>query len=328
MRRPILTIAVLVAWGTTACAAPQTGATATRSLSPNASLVPSAAPHAASEEQAHSVQVYGDAHSNEFAGVYFDNANGGQLVARFTGHLERHQEALDSLLGSHALVVVVGAAYTQAALQAIVDSLGAQYKQLAAQRIQLMSASVDVIHNNVEIQAKSDDPRAKFVLQAYGQPGAVVVALYPADKPWTQPSSGPCWRLIGAFDSDLPYTVAVAVNPAQLATQWQRYGLPGNPPAWDPSGELAVILSEGIGSSCPELRLDGVVVDANARLVYGRFSDPLAPRVCTADLVGAKTFVVALAKDKLPPSPFTLLLDKACESGCGQGLSSITVDLR
>jgi hypothetical protein len=109
------------------------------------------------------------------------------------------------------------------------------------------------------------------------------------------------------------------VNPAHLVTQWQRYRLPRNPPAWDPSPEVIVILSDGIGSSCPELRFDGVVVDTDTRLVYGQFSDPLAPRVCTADLVGAKTFVVALAKDRLPPSPFTLQLDSRCVPNCGSG---------
>ena len=329
MRHSVLAAAVLVTCGTAACAAPQLGSDASPSLSQSALVQDSAGPYTPSEEQARSVEVYGDAHPDEFAGVYFDNAHGGQLVARFTGHLERHQQALDALLGSPGLVQVQAAAYTQAALQMIVDAIGSHFRQLADQHIQLLTASVDIIHNDVEVEAKSDDPTAKLTLQAYGQPGTVVVKLYAADKPWTQPTHGPGWRLVGGpYDTDLPYTVAVAMDPPQLVTQWHRYGLPGNPPAWDPSRELVVILSEGIDSSCPELRLDAIVMDTNARLVYGQFSDPLAPRTCTADLVGAKTFVVALARDKLPASPFTLRLETGCNPDCGQGPSSISVDLR
>ncbi len=91
-----------------------------------------------------------------------------------------------------------------------------------------------------------------------------------------------------------------------------------------------IILSEGIGSTCRELRLDAVVMDAAARLMHGEFSDPRAPEVCTLDLAGGKTFVVAVARDQLPPSPFTLRLHAepmACEPDCGMGPSTLEVDL-
>jgi hypothetical protein len=142
---------------------------------------------------------------------------------------------------------------------------------------------------------------------------------------------GPGWRLLGVFDTDLPYTVAFAVDDAQLATEWQRYGLPGDPPAWDPSQEIVIILSDGIGSTCTELRLDAIVLDADAGVVHGEFSDPYQPRGCTADLAGGKTFVVAVARDQLPPSPFTLRIHAepiGCEPDCGSGLSTLEVELR
>ena len=43
------------------------------------------------------------------------------------------------------------------------------------------------------------------------------------------------------------------------------------------------------------------------------------------------TFVVAVAKDLLPPSPFTLHLHAepiGCEPDCGMGPSTLKVDLR
>jgi hypothetical protein len=325
----MLAIAVLMALAVAGCAA-RPGAQPSRSPTPSTSALPSI-PGGPSDEPAQVVQGYGDAHADEYAGVYFDNENGGRLVARFTGHLADHQHALDALLGAPGRVVLLPAGFTQATLQGIANSVMGNHQKLADQGIVLLSAGVDVIHNNLELEAKSDDPRAESILKAYGPPGTVVVHLYPADKPWTQPTEGPGWRLLGVFDTDLSYTVAIAVDRAELKTQWERYGLPNDPPAWEPSREVVIILSDGIGSSCPELRLDGVVMDADARLVHGEFSDPYAPRACTADLVGAKTFVVAVARDRLPSSPFTLRLlaePIGCEPDCGMGASTLQVDLR
>lgn len=96
---------------------------------------------------------------------------------------------------------------------------------------------------------------------------------------------------------------------------------------------MIAFFSQGIGSSCPELEIAGVTIDREARLVYAAFRDPLAlesARVCTGDLIGAQTFVVALARDRLPPSPFTLRLSRqliACHPNCGRGPTEIEVRL-
>lgn len=327
MRRSLLPIAVLMILALGACArfgaAPSDPPAPTTSANP---LFPDGPP---ADEAGQVVQEYGAAHPDEFAGVYFDNENGSRLVARFTRNIDLHQAALDALLGSPGRVLVLDAVFTETELTAIAESIN--YQQLTEQGIDLVSAGVDVIHNNVEILAKSDDPEAERILEALGPPGAVVVDLYPADKPWTQPTEGIGWRLLGVFDTELPYTVAVAVDDAQLALEWQRYRLPGDPPAWDSSLEVVIILSDGIGSTCTELRLDAVVMDGAARLVHGEFSDPYQPRGCTADLAGGKTFVVAVARDRLPPSPFTLRIHAdpiGCEPDCGSGPSTLKVDLR
>jgi hypothetical protein len=74
-----------------------------------------------------------------------------------------------------------------------------------------------------------------------------------------------------------------------------------------------------------------VVVDADARVVHGAFSDPHAPEVCYLDLVGGKTFVAAVARGLLPASPFTLRLHAdpmPCEPDCAMGPSTLQIDLR
>jgi hypothetical protein len=329
MGRSMLAIALLMAVALAGCAG-RLGAEPSGSPLPTTSAIPTLS-DAPSDELGQVVQGYGDAHPDEFAGVYYDQEHGGRLVARFTGHLDVHQHALDVLLGSSGRVFVIAAASSQTSLQEIVDAITGNHNGLADQGIELQTAGVDIIRNNIQLQAKSDNPQAERILQAYGPPGVVVVDLYPADKPWTQPTEGSGWRLLGVDDTDLPYTVAVAADRAQLATEWKRYRLSGDPPAWDPSREVAILLSDGIGSSCRDLRLDAVVVDTDSRLVHGAFSDPHAPEVCTLDLAGGKTFVVAVARDLLPPSPFTLQLHAeliGCEPDCGMGPSTLKVDLR
>ena len=327
MRSSALVMTVLASLVVTGCARPP-AADQSATASPTDTVRSSS--DAISDELGHVVQTYGDAHPDEFAGVYYDG-HGDHVVARFTGHLDLHQHALDALVGSSGRVTVQAAVFTEATLQKIVESMGDRHQQLAQQGIALMSAAVDVIHNYVEIQVKSDDPDAARVVRAFGPDGAIEVVALPADKPWTQPTEGPGWRLLGVFETDLPYTVALAADRPALGREWGRYKLPGDPPAWDPARELVIFLSDAHGSSCPDLRLDGVVTDATARLVYGEISVPNSPQVCTMDLAGARTFVVAVARDRLPPSPFTLRLHEEpmpCEPDCYDGPSSIQVDLR
>lgn len=57
-----------------------------------------------------------------------------------------------------------------------------------------------------------------------------------------------------------------------------------------------------------EVRLDDVVITEEA--VFSEISDPLSPRACTSDLVGAAVFVVAVARDALPSDGFTLRLSE------------------
>ena len=99
---------------------------------------------------------------------------------------------------------------------------------------------------------------------------------------------------------------------------------------------VIAFFNEGIGSSCPEVAISDITFDGAGRRVYATFSDPVAaaagntPRACTADLVGSQTLVVALARDHLPASPFTLSLEEevvGCHPDCGSGPTEITVTL-
>jgi hypothetical protein len=149
-------------------------------------------------------------------------------------------------------------------------------------------------------------------------------------------TEGDGWRQLGVYRTNVPYTVRLAQTEEQLATELEWHGITADMPAWDADQEAIAFFSEGIGSSCPEVAVSAITFDDGGRRVYAAFVDPIAaavgntPRACTADLVGSKTVVAALARDHLSASPFTLSLEETvvgCHPDCGSGPTEITVTL-
>jgi hypothetical protein len=216
----------------------------------------------------------------------------------------------------------------KALMQLIVDDIG------HGQDPKLMSVALDTRNNRLVIEAKSNTPGMQEALeQRYGP--AAVVHLYAIPGPWANRSEGAGWRLLASGilrgANDEAYRVHAATNEADWQVLW-RIVDPVNPiPSIDIGSEIAVSFAQGIGSSCPEVRLDDVVFDFDARVIYSVTSDPLGPRGCTADLRGAAFFVVALDRAGLPESPFTVRLwrDSPCgDGGCGGHSQEVVVDIR
>lgn len=116
------------------------------------------------------------------------------------------------------------------------------------------------------------------------------------------------WRMLaqGRSGADEAFGVRAATDEPSWDELWNAIALDADEPAVDLDDEVVVSFAHGIGSSCPELRLDEVVIADD--LVYSVAVDPHAPRACTADLVGAVVFVVALDRSALPDDGFTLAL--------------------
>ena len=138
---------------------------------------------------------------------------------------------------------------------------------------------------------------------------------------WRDRASGEGWRLLAketVHDFEHAYVVDAATDLDGYRDLWRDIGFVGARPGANMDAEVVVSFAHGIGSSCPELRLDGVVIDGSE--VYSVASDPIvdaygSPRACTADLVGAVTFVVAIDRAALPANGFTLWLSDAARTG-------------
>lgn len=274
--------------------------------------------------------AYGAKNFDSFGGLMIDPPGTNHYVMLFTGDLERHRAALAALPGAPA-VELRGCQFTESEMKAVMDVIVADLGH--ASDPQLMSVSLDTRNNRVVLEAKSNTPGLQSDLEArYG--GSVIVNLYPLPGPWANRQEGVGWRLLASGilrgASEEAYRVHAATTDEEWQVLWRILDTVNPAPPIEIGSEIAVSFAEGIGSGCPEVRLDDVVFDFADRVIYSVTSDPLAPRGCTADLVGAAFFVVALDRAALPDSPFTVRLwkDIPCgDGGCGGHPQEVTVDL-
>jgi hypothetical protein len=293
---------VVLALALTACAGQ--GATPTETPPPDRE-VPQPAPPGDPEALVQELHQYAARYPDEFGGLYMHPPGSGSFVLLFTDRLEEHAAALAAI---SARVSVAPARYTEAELLEIMEQLN--LGELQAEGAEPISASLDTVNNRVVVELKSDDPTIGPRLELpYG--GRLQVIVHPLPSPWRNAEAGDGWRLLEvlAGPGDEAFTVRAATDRAALTELWGAVGGEGSPPDVDVEREVVVSFAHGIGSSCPELRLDGV--ELGAGLVTSEVSDPLAPRACTADLVGAVVFVVAIERSALPADGFRLALTES-----------------
>ena len=266
------------------------------------------------------LQAYGQDHPDEFGGLYIDPPGGQHVVMLFTANLDEHALAVEAI---HPGTTLRQVEHSEAELRALVETI--DFESLRAQGIEMLSASVDVIGNRATLAAKSNDINAEARLElAYG--GLLDVTIFPVPGAWKNVAEGDGWRLLAAGESrNDAYLVRAATDEVGYDEMWGAIGLGGDSPAVDLATEAVVSFGHGIGSSCPEVRLDGVRIVDN--VVFSITSDPLGPRECTADLAGAAVFVVAIAHEAVPGG-FILWLNEYAASRNNAGFSaSVEVDL-
>jgi hypothetical protein len=246
--------------------------------------------------------AYGNRHRDVFGGLYLDPPGGSRVVMLFTADLDTHRQAVSDILPGTQVRQV---RFTEAALVALLESL--DFEALEARGIQMVGAGLDTIGNKVTLDLKSNDPTVELRLElAHG--GMLDVTVHPIPGAWANVESGDGWRLLatGEASHTEAYVVRAATDSGSWDEMWTAIDLDGAAPAVDFAAEVVVSFGHGIGSSCPEMRLDGVAIQGG--VVFSETSDPLSPRACTADLAGAVMFLVAIEREALPTDGFTLRL--------------------
>lgn len=212
----------------------------------------------------------------------------------------RHAELAAEFPGDG--VVAVAMPYSQAELEEIrlrIDE--ALPEDMYAGNVFEVSGVVEVWVGDITVE------RVAAVLEVAGDDPVCIngwePGFWPPEGP--QPDGGDGWRYLGEVDASMGFdaTPRLAANAATWAALWLEFGQGTEPPV-DFEVEIAVALEIGHSSSCPETRLDGVIIEAT--LIYPEIVQTTRSRACTSDY-NPRIYFFTVARDRLPDPPFLLV---------------------
>ncbi|HJR93641.1 MAG TPA: hypothetical protein VJ938_14475, partial [Acidimicrobiia bacterium] len=185
----------------------------------------------------------------------------------------------------------------------------------------MYASNTHLLHGRVEVWISVLDPgRIRALAEAVGDEPVCVVGVPPEEAvlPGPQAPGGDGWSHLGAFDHTIG-ELSVVGDEAGYRDLWAAFDA-GEPPTVDFATSVVVGLEIGFSGSCRETRLDEVVFTADAvTLEVNTITDQMG---CDGDY-NPRTYLVALARDRLPPPPFSV-----GQSGFGPGAGQVVDDLR
>lgn len=259
-----------------------------------------------------------------FVDLWIDRDHNGWLTVAFSEGADARQAELAAAFPGVG-VVAVAVDWTLADLEQLFDAVVAATSDSGGFSGGAAHPSTGLVEVWVgELNAENLAPLAQFAgsrLCVTGVESSAVIG----DGP--QPTEGGGWRLLGHDRTGLSYRTGIATTDQQYAALWERSGLGGEGPEVDFEAEVVIWFGAVYGSGC-EKRMDDVVVDVEAGLVYGKFVIPGTHQGCNDD-ANPKAFVVALQRDRLPEGPFAIQLNATDPpGGVPEERTVVDVDLR
>ena len=162
----------------------------------------------------------------------------------------------------------------------------------------VVEITVGILDNDLRAEIEKEFEGERMCLDAL-DPSTLPV-------PGPQPEVGDGWRLlVDRIDVGDIYRTGIAFDDESLNELWETIGLDDPLPLVNFNDEVVIWFGAVFGSSCPDLRLDDVVVDGG--LVHALIVVPDPPVVCTDD-ANRRAFVVSVQRSKLPVGPFRIQL--------------------
>ena len=244
---------------------------------------------------------------HDFVDIWIDREHNGWVAAGFTGDVEDRQAEIEAEFPDEG-VVAVQLDWTESGLadlrSRVVDELG--------DVVDIQASSIDSLRGYVRLQLPvlSDEDLSAIDDRFPGE-RICVEGLEPEDvvPPGPQPQVGDGWRLLVDRDEvgDI-YRTGLAWDQESFAALIDSIPGVGSDLDVDVDFETEVVVWFGAvhGSSCPNLRLDDVVVDED--VVYAVIVNTDNALACTDDAI-PHTYLVALERDGLPAPPFYVALE-------------------
>ncbi len=240
-----------------------------------------------------------------YEGLWIDREHNGWLTVAFSENAADRQADLKAMFPDVGVVAVEVEHTTEelADLQARVSEEMAQLLDSFAagsyENKGVVGVSVGILTPEI-IEAIAKRLPGEPICVEGGDPSTL-------PPPGPQPQEGEGWRLLAdeapAGDA---YRTGIATDQGSLETLWEGIGLETPLPDVDFETEIVVWFGAVYGSSCPDIRLDRVVVEGP--LVYADIVLPNPPVACTDD-ANPHAYLVALERDRLPAGPFAIQLD-------------------
>ena len=236
--------------------------------------------------------------------IWLDREHNGWITVAFSADAAARQAELEAEFPDVG-VVAVEVDWTMGELMRLQERVGRELADLqVGSGIYTMQGVV-----GVSLGVLRADRVAAVAERFAGEP-ICVEGLDPGHAPVAGPQQpgGDGWRLLADEQGvGMPYRTGIATDDASYAHLWDLIGMPGDPAPVDFEAEVAIWFGAVYGSSCPNLRLDDVVVEKGRGLVYAEIVDLDAGMVCTAD-ANPRAYVVAVERSRLPEGPFAIQL--------------------
>lgn len=172
--------------------------------------------------------------------------------------------------------------------------------------------------------------RIAQVVELFGDAPVCIEGLDPADVPAAGPqqAEGHGWRLLAdEAGAGEPYRTGIAFDEASYESLWRDAGVTADRPPVDFASSVVIWFGAVYGSSCPDLRLDDVVVDERRAIVHAEIVHTEPGMACTGD-ANPRAYVVELQRERLPRGPFWIQLGpEDPPSGVPEERTIVAVDL-
>lgn len=240
-----------------------------------------------------------------FEEIWLDREHHGWIAVAFSQDAAARQADVEDRFTDIG-VVVVAVEWTMAELETL------QQRVLETLRGESFAWAVAISPTQGVVTAHLGtlSPERLALLEPLAGELLCIEGIDPADAPPSgpQPLAGDGWRLL----ADEPevgesYRTGIASDEASYDALWRTVGLATARPPIDFVTEVVIWFGAVYGSSCPDLRLDDVVVDRDGGLVHADIVNTDPGGVCTADAI-ARAYVVAVERAKLPVGPFAIQL--------------------
>lgn len=262
-----------------------------------------------------------------FEELWIDRERNGWITVAFSSEADARQTDIDQLF-PEAGVVAVAVDYTMDQLLALQQRV---MSELPAGEWR-MSSGVQPQHGVVTVGiGVLSDERLATVAQRFGDDPICVEGADPASiiAEGPQPEGGDGWRLLVDVVGGPPYRTGIAASQAEFDQLLGDLSLDHEQPLVDFDTEVVIWFGAVFSGSCPNIRLDDVVVVSDQSLVYANIVAPgPPPAACTADANG-RTYLIAVERSRLPEAPFHIQLGvRDPPRGAPEERTVVAVDLR